>query len=241
MITMSSEAPLSKVIVALDCNNENDALEIANLLDPKLCNLKIGLELFISCGPSIVKKIHNLNYKIFLDLKLHDISNTVLKSINTIGKLGIWMTNIHSSGGKKMMLDAQEELRKVQKDCLLLGVTILTSLNDKDLKEIGFQNNVNNQVLRMASLCHQSKLNGIVCSAYEAKVIKENFPSEFICVCPGIRALDDYIDDQSRVMTPMLAAQNGADYIVVGRPITRSRDPKNTLAIFKKEFEENMR
>ena len=177
MITMSSEAPLSKVIVALDCNNENDALEIANLLDPKLCNLKIGLELFISCGPSIVKKIHNLNYKIFLDLKLHDISNTVLKSINTIGKLGIWMTNIHSSGGKKMMLNAQEELRKVQKDCLLLGVTILTSLNDKDLKEIGFQNNVNNQVLQMASLCHQSKLNGIVCSAYEAKVIKENFPS----------------------------------------------------------------
>ena len=187
------------------------------------------------------KKIHNLNYKIFLDLKLHDISNTVLKSINTIGKLGIWMTNIHSSGGKKMMLNAQEELRKVQKDCLLLGVTILTSLNDKDLKEIGFQNNLNNQVLQMASLCHQSKLNGIVCSANEAKVIKENLPSEFICVCPGIRALDDDIDDQSRVMTPMLAAQNGADYIVVGRPITRSRDPKNTLAIFKKEFEENMR
>ena len=151
------------------------------------------------------------------------------------------MTNIHSSGGKKMMLNVQEELRKVQKDCLLLGVTILTSLNDKDLKEIGFQNNVNNQVLRMASLCHQSKLNGIVCSANEAKVIKENLPSEFICVCPGIRALDDDIDDQSRVMTPMLAAQNGADFIVVGRPVTRSRDPKNTLAIFKKEFEENMR
>ena len=132
MIIKSSEGPLSKVIVALDCNNEKDALEIANLLDPKLCNLKIGLELFISCGPSIVKKIHNLNYKIFLDLKLHDISNTVLISINTIGKLGIWMTNIHSSGGKKMMLNAQEELRKVQKDCLLLGVTLLSSLNDKD-------------------------------------------------------------------------------------------------------------
>ena len=132
-------------------------------------------------------------------------------------------------------------MREVSGNIKIVGVTTLTSLNDKDLKEIGFQNNVNNQVLQMASLCHQSKLNGIVCSAYEAKVIKENFPSEFICVCPGIRALDDYIDDQSRVMTPMLAAQNGADYIVVGRPITRSRDPKNTLAIFKKEFEENMR
>ena len=135
------------------------------------------------------------------------------------------MTNIHSSGGKKMMINAQEELSKVQKDCILLGVTILTSLNDKDLKEIGFQNNIDNQVLRMASLCHQSKLNGIVCSPNEAKVIKENFPSEFICVCPGI-SLDDNIDDQSRVMTPTLAAQNGADYIVVGRPITRSSDPK---------------
>ena len=152
---MSSDASsLSKVIVALDCNNENDALELANLLDPKLCNLKIGLELFISCGPSIINKIHNLHYKIFLDLKLHDISNTVLKSINAIGKLGIWMTNIHSSGGKKMMINAQKELRKVQKDSLLIGVTILTSLNDKDLNEIGCQNNVNNQVLRMASLCH---------------------------------------------------------------------------------------
>ena len=239
---MSSDASsLSKVIVALDCNNENDALELANLLDPKLCNLKIGLELFISCGPSIINKIHNLHYKIFLDLKLHDISNTVLKSINAIGKLGIWMTNIHSSGGKKMMINAQKELRKVQKDSLLIGVTILTSLNDKDLNEIGCQNNVNNQVLRMASLCHESKLNGIVCSANEAKIIKENFPSEFICVCPGIRTLDDSADDQSRVTTPMLAAQSGADYIVVGRPITRSKDPKNSLEIFKKEFEENMR
>ena len=240
MTIMSFEEPkLPKVIVALDYRNENDALEMAKTLSPDMCNLKVGLELFINCGPSIIQKLHNLKYKIFLDLKLHDINNTVAKSISAIGKLGVWMTNIHAGGGTSMMIDAAEELRKNGYDTMLLGVTVLTSLNNQKYKEIGFLSEISEQVLHMASMCYKSKLNGVVCSAEEAKLIKDNIPSDFICVCPGIRIKDSLKDDQERIMTPKEAAESGADYIVVGRPITQSNDPLSSLKIIKDEFENN--
>ena len=232
---------LSKVIVALDYQNENDALKMAKILSPDMCNLKVGLELFISCGPEIIKKLHNLNYKIFLDLKLHDINNTVLKSINAIGQLGVWMTNIHAAGGMSMMIDAVEELQKNYNDIIILGVTVLTSLDNEKFKEIGYSKEINDQVVHMASMCHKSKLNGVVCSAKEAKLIKENLPSDFICVCPGIRTKNSSNDDQERIMTPKEAAENGADYIVVGRPITQSNDPLSSLKTIKEEFENSLK
>ena len=241
MTIMSFEEYKSpKVIVALDYQNENDALKMAKILSPDICNLKVGLELFINCGPSIIKKLHNLDYKIFLDLKLHDINNTVSKSIGVIRNLGVWMTNVHASGGDSMMMDAVEELKKNDSNIILLGVTVLTSLNNEKFKKIGFSRDVKDQVLHMASMCHRSKLNGIVCSAKEAKIIKKSLPSDFICVCPGIRTKQNLNNDQERIMTPKEAAENGADYIVVGRPITQSNDPLGSLKRIKEEFETNV-
>ncbi len=228
---------ISSIIVALDFNNKNDALLMAKKLDPSLCNLKVGLELFLSCGPSIIDELHNIGYKIFLDLKFHDIANTVVKSCMFASKLGVWMTNIHASAGKKTILSAAKELSSTNKKMILLGVTILTSLDDSDLVELGYKFNIENQILKMSDLCFESGLNGIVCSANEAKFVKSKFEKNFICVCPGIRMLDDNKNDQKRVSTPSIAKSNGADYIVVGRSITTNPNPLDSLIKIKNEFD----
>ena len=229
----------SKVIVALDYNNKEDAILMANTLKPSLCKLKVGLELFVSCGPSIIKDLHSLGYKIFLDLKFHDITNTVVKSCLSASKLGVWMINIHSSGGKNMMVKSKDEIVKNNYQTLILGVTILTSMEENEINEIGYSCNIKEQVLKMARLCYQSELNGVVCSTKEAKFIKSEFPEDFICVCPGIRNTENKSDDQKRIATPKLAAESGADYIVVGRPITKSDKPLESLMMIKKEFDES--
>ena len=226
----------SKIIVALDCSNKNDAISLANKLHPSFCNLKVGLQLFVSCGPSIIQELHKLGYKVFLDLKFHDITNTVVKSCLAAAELGVWMINIHSSGGSKMMHQVMKEIKDNNYKTLVLGVTMLTSIDENEMKEIGYINNMEQQVHNMAEMSYKANLNGIVCSAQEAKLVKSRFPNNFLCVCPGIRSAGDNTNDQKRIMTPQMAFENGADYIVVGRPITESDDPWDALERIKKEF-----
>ena len=230
-----------RVIVALDYNNKEDAVLMAKTLNPSLCKIKVGLELFITCGPSIIEEIHSLGYKIFLDLKFHDITNTVVNSCKVAAKMGVWMINVHSSGGKNMMLNSKNELLDENYNTLVIGVTVLTSMQKKDINEIGFTNDLETQVLNMATLCKDSNLDGVVCSAQEAKLIKSNFPDNFLCVCPGIRSELEQINDQKRVMTASMAAKNCVDYIVVGRPIIQSNNPLESLIRIKEEFHNNLK
>ena len=232
----SNNYEIPHIIVALDYNKENKALDMAKILDPSLCILKVGLELYVSCGPKIVNALHKLGYKIFLDLKFHDIKNTVIKSSLVAADLGVWMINVHSSGGVEMMSGVANTIKENNYSTLVTGVTVLTSLDNDDIKTIGYSNNTKDQVMKMAALCYDSGLNGIVCSAHEAKNIKNEIKDNFICVCPGIRRTEDNKDDQKRIMTPAMAANNGADYIVVGRPITNSKNPLESLIKIKKEF-----
>lgn len=232
----SNNYEIPHIIVALDYNKENKALDMAKILDPSLCILKVGLELYVSCGPKIVNALHKLGYKIFLDLKFHDIKNTVIKSSLVAADLGVWMINVHSSGGVEMMSGVANTIKENNYSTLVTGVTVLTSLDNDDIKTIGYSNNTKDQVMKMAALCYDSGLNGIVCSAHEAKNIKNEIKDNFICVCPGIRRTEDNKDDQKRIMTPAMAANNRADYIVVGRPITNSKNPLKSLIKIKKEF-----
>ena len=219
----------STVIVALDYDNQDSALTLADRLDPTLCRLKVGKELFTATGPSVVKKLTDRGFDIFLDLKFHDIPNTVAKAIGTAADLGVWMTNVHASGGSRMMSAARQALDDKGSDMLLIGVTVLTSMDVSDLKEVGVQGNASAQVLRLAELAKNSGLDGVVCSAQEAKLLKESLGQGFKLVTPGIRLADSVADDQRRIVTPADALALGSDYLVIGRPITQSADPLATL------------
>ena len=219
----------STVIVALDYDNQDSALTLADRLDPTLCQLKVGKELFTAAGPSVVKKLTDRGFDIFLDLKFHDIPNTVAKAIGTAADLGVWMTNVHASGGSRMMSAARQALDSKGSDMLLLGVTVLTSMGVSDLEEVGVQGNASAQVLRLAELAKNSGLDGVVCSAQEAKLLKESLGQGFKLVTPGIRLADSAADDQRRIVTPADALALGSDYLVIGRPITKSTDPLATL------------
>lgn len=219
----------STVIVALDYDNQDSALTLADRLDPTLCRLKVGKELFTAAGPSVVKKLTDRGFDIFLDLKFHDIPNTVAKAIGTVADLGVWMTNVHASGGSRMMSAARQALDDKGSDMLLIGVTVLTSMDVSDLKEVGVQGNASAQVLRLAELAKNSGLDGVVCSAQEAKLLKESLGQGFKLVTPGIRLADSVADDQRRIVTPADALALGSDYLVIGRPITQSADPLATL------------
>ena len=219
----------STVIVALDYDNQDSALTLADRLDPTLCQLKVGKELFTAAGPSVVKKLTDRGFDIFLDLKFHDIPNTVAKAIGTAADLGVWMTNVHASGGSRMMSAARQALDSKGSDMLLIGVTVLTSMGVSDLEEVGVQGNASAQVLRLAELAKNSGLDGVVCSAQEAKLLKESLGQGFTLVTPGIRLADSAADDQRRIVTPADALALGSDYLVIGRPITKSTDPLATL------------
>jgi orotidine-5'-phosphate decarboxylase len=219
----------STVIVALDYDNQDSALTLADRLDPTLCRLKVGKELFTAAGPSVVKKLTDRGFDIFLDLKFHDIPNTVAKAIGTAADLGVWMTNVHASGGSRMMSAARQALDSKGSDMLLIGVTVLTSMDVSDLEEVGVQGNASAQVLRLAELAKNSGLDGVVCSAQEAKLLKESLGQGFKLVTPGIRLADSVADDQRRIVTPADALALGSDYLVIGRPITKSTDPLATL------------
>ncbi|MCZ4338140.1 orotidine-5'-phosphate decarboxylase [Shewanella colwelliana] len=218
------------IIVALDYDNKAEALQLIDKLDPNMCRLKVGKEMFTLFGPDLVNEIHNRGFDLFLDLKFHDIPNTVAKAVTAAAELGVWMTNVHASGGLAMMEAAQKALAPYgDKAPLLIAVTVLTSMSDDDLKLLGINVPAAEHVKRLASLTQQAGLHGIVCSAQEASMLKETFGKEFKLVTPGIRPAGADKGDQHRVMIPKEALLAGSDYLVIGRPITKAADPLAAL------------
>ena len=210
------------------------AVSIADKLDPNICRLKVGNQLFTSSGPKIVKTLHDKGFEIFLDLKFHDIPNTVYESVRSAANLGVWMINVHASGGSKMLDASKKALEGFDKPPLLVGVTILTSISEEILTEIGF-NNLDKQVMRLTKLAQRSGLDGVVCAASDALKVKQTCGESFLTVTPGIRPRDADLNDQSRTSTPKEAIANGSDFLVIGRPITGSEDPTNALENIYKE------
>ncbi len=218
----------SPIIVALDMESER-ALELAKKLNPQECKVKVGSQLFTADGPIIIEKLNELGFDIFLDLKFHDIPNTVKKAVEAVIKMGVWMLNVHSLGGKEMLRAAYEVVEKVSIKPLLVGVTVLTSLNDKALKEVGLGLNAEDQVLLLAELCQAEGLNGVVCSANELSMLRKYLDEDFLLVTPGIRSSELEKDDQKRISTASEAISNGADYIVIGREISNEIDPSKKI------------
>jgi len=219
----------SKIVVALDYTNAKDALSLVNQLDPAQCKLKVGKELYTATGPALVEKLVAKDFKVFLDLKFHDIPNTVKKACKAASDLGIWMLNVHSSGGSAMMEAALEGVNQSNKNPYLIAVTVLTSMNQATLSEIGNKTPIQEQVLRLATLTQTAGLHGVVCSAQEATLLRQHVNPEFLLVTPGIRPTNASKDDQSRIVTPPDALRQGASYLVIGRPITQAEQPKQAL------------
>ena len=227
----------NKIIVALDFDSSSRALNFVDNLDPKLCRLKIGKELFTAAGPNLVEAMIEKEFDVFLDLKFHDIPNTVASAVQVAADLGVWMLNVHISGGSAMMQSAKDAiLSHRDRKPILIGVTVLTSISSTELLEIGIDNNLKDHVVKLAKLAYQSGLDGVVCSAEEAKLLRNSMPADFILVTPGIRREQDAAGDQKRVITPSQAIRNGSDYLVVGRPITQAASPSAALAAFNSEI-----
>jgi len=227
-----------RVIVPLDFPDAAKALECASRLDPKLCRVKVGKELFVAEGPGVVSRLQERGYEVFLDLKFHDIPNTVAGACRAAARLGVWMMNVHASGGEAMMRAAREAIEGVARPPLLIAVTILTSLSQEDLGRVGFSGEVGENVERLARLARFCGLDGVVCSAQEARGLRVATGPDFTLVTPGIRLPDAGKDDQQRVMTPRAAVQAGANYLVIGRPITQSPDPAATLESIRLSLEQ---
>jgi orotidine-5'-phosphate decarboxylase len=217
----------SKIIVALDYADAHSAQALVTRLDPALCKLKVGKELFTAAGPAFVESLVKQDYDVFLDLKFHDIPNTVAKACQAAANLGVWMVNVHASGGLPMMQAAREGLEKTYgaKAPLLIAVTVLTSMDESTLHTLGVQRSLSDHVLALAKLTQQAGLQGVVCSAQEAAMLKQALGSAFCLVTPGIRPADASQDDQTRIVTPKEAISLGSHYLVIGRPITQAADP----------------
>ena len=219
-----------KIIVALDYPSENPALELADKLDPARCRLKVGKELFTRSGPQLVQSLQSRGFDVFLDLKFHDIPNTTSAAVAAAADLGVWMVNVHASGGERMMTACRERLESFGKDRpLLIAVTVLTSMAAEDLAGVGIMDAPEVQVARLAALTGKCGLDGVVCSAQEASTLKAQMGRDFTLVTPGIRPLSAELGDQQRVMTPEQAIRAGSDYLVIGRPITKAPDPLAAL------------
>ncbi len=227
----------SKIIVALDFANAASALNLVNQLNPHLCKLKVGKELFTAAGPQLVEQLIAKNFQVFLDLKFHDIPSTVAKACEAASNLGVWMLNVHASGGKSMMQAALEGVNKSHYSPYLIAVTVLTSMNQENLNEIGVNRSIEDQVLNLANLAKIAGLHGVVCSAKEAELLKQNLPQDFLLVTPGIRPAIAQKDDQTRVLTPAQALAAGASYLVIGRTITQAKDPISTLIAIHSEIQ----
>ncbi|WKX25247.1 orotidine-5'-phosphate decarboxylase [Tatumella ptyseos] len=220
----------SPVIVALDFDNLDSALTLADQIDPKSCRLKIGKEMFTRFGPEVIHALHRRNFEIFLDLKFHDIPNTVAKAVTAAADLGIWMVNVHAGGGERMMEAAKLALDNYGSTAPhLIAVTVLTSMDQSDLTGLGIKETPSQHAAKLAQLAQSSGLDGVVCSAQEALHFKQEFGEEFLLVTPGIRPVGSEQGDQRRIMTPLDAVNAGVDYMVIGRPITQSVDPAQTL------------
>jgi orotidine-5'-phosphate decarboxylase len=218
-----------KIIVALDYADAASALALVDRLDPSLCRLKVGKELFTVAGPELVRALVARGFEVFLDLKFHDIPNTVAAACRAAAGLGVWMMNVHASGGRRMMTAAQEALADLPQRPLLIAVTVLTSMSAEDLDEVGVAGTPADQVLRLARLTQACKLDGVVCSAQEASLLRADIGPDFRLVTPGIRPAGAEAGDQRRVMTPAQALQAGATDLVIGRPITAASDPLAAL------------
>lgn len=221
--------PDPRIIVALDFAGAGAALALASRLDPKQCRIKVGKELYTAAGPFLVEKLHGAGFGVFLDLKYHDIPNTVAGACRAAAALGVWMINVHALGGRAMMAAARDALSGGANRPKLTAVTLLTSLGAADMAEIGLGGSPMDVVLRLARLAQECGLDGVVCSAQEAAALRRACGSGFCLVTPGIRSAAGAVDDQSRVATPRQAIANGADYLVIGRPITGAPDPLAAL------------
>ena len=220
----------NKIIVALDYEKESDALALVDQIDPSLCRLKVGKEMFTTLGMNFVKQLHQRHFDVFLDLKYHDIPNTVARAVRSAADLGVWMVDLHASGGLRMMEEAKRILEPYGKDApLLIAVTVLTSMEDLDLLQIGINASPMEQVLRLAHLTQRAGLDGVVCSPQEVKILRNACGEDFKLVTPGIRPIGADFGDQRRVMTPTAAIRAGSDYLVIGRPITKADNPVEVL------------
>lgn len=218
-----------KILVALDYPDEAEALVMVDRLRPELCRLKVGKEMFTRLGPAFVEKLHARGFQVFLDLKYHDIPNTVARACQAAADLGVWMVNVHALGGRRMMEAAVEALASYSQRPKLIAVTVLTSMSDADLVEIGIQQSAGDMAVNLATLARQCALDGVVCSAMEAAGMRARLGDDFILVTPGIRPAGSDQDDQRRIMTPTDAMRAGSSYLVMGRPITRADDPVGLL------------
>lgn len=214
----------------MDFPRAEQALAFAGRLDPKQCRVKIGKELFTRAGPDIVRTLIARGFDVFLDLKFHDIPNTVAGACRAAAELGVWMLNVHASGGRAMLAAAREAVLGCEPPPLLIGVTVLTSLDEGDLRSIGVGEPLDSHVVKLARLAHEASLDGVVCSPRDVERIRDACPGEFALVTPGIRPAGAAAGDQKRVMTPRQAVEAGASYLVIGRPITAASDPMAVLA-----------
>jgi len=228
--------PGPRIIVALDFPAEAPAVALVGRLDPGRCRLKVGKELFTRLGPCFVERLAALGFQVFLDLKFHDIPHTVAAACAAAADLGVWMMNLHASGGRRMLEAARERLAQRANPPLLIAVTVLTSLDASDLAEIGCPGAPAQRVLSLARLTRDAGLDGVVCSPREAAMVRRELGIDFVLVTPGVRPASTAVGDQKRVMTPREAVQAGADYLVVGRPITAASDPLQALAAIEREL-----
>ena len=229
-----------KIIVALDYADAHAALQFVNRIEPRACRLKVGQELFIAAGAQLVEQLVRRGFKVFLDLKFHDIPHTVAQACKAASKLGVWMLSAHALGGNTMLAAAREALGGVMPRPLLIAVTVPTSMGREEFGQLGLGGEIDVAVLRLARLAHQSGTDGVVCSGHEAQQLRKQFGREFCLVTPGIRPAQTGHDDQLRVVTPRQAVLNGADYLVIGRPVTQAADPLRVLQDINREMTGNL-
>jgi len=226
----------SRIIVALDYPSADAALQLVGQLSPELCRLKVGKELFTRAGPQLVESLAGQGFDVFLDLKFHDIPNTVASACHAAADLGVWMLNVHALGGARMLEAAREGVSRAGHAPLLIAVTILTSMDETDLAGVGLAGSPLDNVLRLAALAQQSGLDGIVCSSREVTPLRAELNRDFKLVTPGIRPAGSQADDQRRIMTPADAVTNGSDFLVIGRPVTQAEDPVGVLRTINSEL-----
>ena len=225
-----------RIVVALDVSNATELRELVKQIPNTHCRVKIGKELFTSIGPLAIEICHDAGLEVFLDLKFHDIPNTCAKAVRAAARWGVWMTNVHCSGGTDMMRAAREILEGEAHRPLLIGVTVLTSMSGSDLQELGVSRELESQVDHLAGLANASGLDGVVCSAQETQRLRQSLGTDFCLVTPGIRPSWAAADDQNRIVTPKDAVANGSDYLVIGRPITASDHPETAIARIVEEL-----
>lgn len=225
-----------RLIVALDYADEAEALAMADALDPAQCRVKVGKQLFTRCGPPLMKSLQQRGFEIFLDLKFHDIPNTVAGGAQAAADLGAWMLTLHAGNGSKAMLAARKAVEEAGSQMHLVGVTVLTSLDDEQLAEVGVTDGAQEQVARLAALAAKCEMSGVVCSAQELALVRDILPADAITVTPGIRQQGEDAGDQTRTLTPAQAVAAGASYLVVGRPITRAPSPMQAVQNYLNEI-----